>query len=206
MAGLFLLWRASNPAATPTTSEAAGPSLKKTAEVAAGKPSPVSRLRQRLQGRREPGGEGMNEPPPEQTEWEKKVDVVLLADLENPEKGRRLMAMMSELSETARVEVAQEAVNLLPDAGYGPVSELLTNAQTSEAVLSVLMQDVLQRGNELKLPLFLQIARTDQHPLREEAHGILETYLQEDLGNDWPAWERKLAAWLKNSGTFQPSE
>ena len=180
--------------------------MKKTAEVAAAKSSPLSNFRKRLQGRREPGGEGLNEPPPEQAEWEKKVDAVLLADLENPEKGRRLMAMLSELSETARVEVAQEAVNLLPDSGYGAVSELLTNAQTSEAVLSVLMQDVLQRGNELKLPLFLQIARTDQHPLREEARGILETYLQEDFGNNWPVWERKLAAWLKNSGTFQPPE
>ena len=206
MAGLFFLWRTGNSPAGSTVSEITGPSVKKTTEATAGKPSPLSKLRQRQRSRRDPGGEGLNEPAPEQAEWEKKVDAVLLADLENPEKGRRLMAMLPQLTETARVEVVEEAVNLLPDSAYGPVSELLTNAQTSEAVLSVLMQDVLQRGNELKLPLFLQIARTAGHPLREEGHGILETYLKEDYGTDWPKWERMLAAWLKDGGTFQPPE
>lgn len=206
MAGLFLLWRTGDSRGQVSLPGDASPSLANGNDGVSGKIFAASTFRSRRQGKREAGEGGSNDVTPVQAEWEKKVDAVLLADLDNSVKGTRLMSMLPQLTEEARVEVAQEAVNLLPDSDYGPASALLTNAQTSAAVLTVLMQDVLQRGNELKLPLFLQMARTEGHPLRDEAHGILETYLKFDYGTDWPKWERMLTAWLRDSGTFQPPE
>lgn len=141
------------------------------------------------------------EPAPEQAAWEKEVDDILLSETDETQKSERLLAMLPKLDEDAQVEVAQHVVNLVPDEAYAHASQVLTNAMTPEPVLSVLMTDLLNRGNELKLPIILNLARTDKHPLQAESKELLEIYLQEDLGNDWGAWEKSLDNWLKENRT-----
>lgn len=137
---------------------------------------------------------------PDQAAWEKAVDDILLSDNEEAQKSEQLLAMVPNLAEDAQVEVVQHAANLASDDHYGHITQVLINPGTPEAVLSVLMTDLLNRGNELKLPIVLTLARIERHPLQAEARELLEIYLQEDHGNDWNAWESSLQNWLKENG------
>ena len=63
----------------------------------------------------------------------------------------------------------------------------------------MLIVDVLNRPNTLKLPLLLELARDAQHPKAAEAKDLLELYLEEDYGSDWNKWQAKMEQWLKEN-------
>jgi len=128
------------------------------------------------------------------------IDQILLAEqLTETEKAKRLLELLPTFPETMQEEVAQHMCNLMPDEDYGLVAPLLTNGIVAEPILDVVMTDLMSRPNALKLPLLLQMARTDQHPRREEALSVLEIYLEKNLGSDWAAWENVMQAYLKEN-------
>lgn len=75
----------------------------------------------------------------------------------------------------------------------------LTNADLPENVLDVLLDDVLNRPNSLKLPALLEVARSAQHPKAAEAKDFLELFLEEDYGADWDKWQAGMEQWLKEN-------
>jgi hypothetical protein len=95
--------------------------------------------------------------------------------------------------------VVQHLSNLVSDEGYAPLGELLKDATLGEDPLDVLMADVLNRPNSLKLPQLLEVAQTANHPKAEEAKDILSLFLDEDYENDWPKWKEKMTDWLKEN-------
>lgn len=133
------------------------------------------------------------------TDWEEKIDGVLTAAEDETQKARRLLAIFPNLPEDGQVEAAQHISNLLPDEEYTPLAQALTNAALAEAVLDVLMTDVLNRPNELKLQTLLEVARTPNHPKAEEALDVLEVFVDENYGQDWAAWKAAVEKWLKEN-------
>lgn len=131
---------------------------------------------------------------------EMKIDELLLAEnIDETTKATRLLEMLPALPESLQEETAQHICNLMPDEAYGALGPLLTNGVAPEAVLDIVMADLLSRPNALKLPLLLNMARADQHPRSEEARSVLELHLEKDFGTDWTAWETSLQAWLKEN-------
>ncbi len=118
------------------------------------------------------------------TDWEERIDNLLTTDGAEDKKALQMLAMLPNLPEDGQVEAAQHISNLLPDEEYSALSPVLTNAQTAEAVLDVLMTDVLNRPNGVKLNTLLDVARIPNHPKAEEAFDVLEVFL-EDV--DWDA-------------------
>jgi hypothetical protein len=95
------------------------------------------------------------------------------------------------------VEVAQHLSNLVANPDYAPLGQMLTNSSMPEAVLDVLMSDVLNRPNSVKLPLLLSVARNDGHAKASEAKDLLELYLEQDYANNWTQWQARMEQWLK---------
>ena len=87
-------------------------------------------------------------------------------------------------------------VHLLPDQDYGLMRAYLTNTALPEEVQDVLLDDILNRPNRLKLPSLLDVARTAQHPKAAEAKDFLELFLEEDYGEDWDKWQVQVDQWL----------
>ena len=98
------------------------------------------------------------------TAWEDKVDDILGSANADPDKARQMLEMFPQLPADGQEEVARHLSNLVPDQDYGLMRAYLTNASLPEAVLDVLLGDVLNRPNSLKLPALLDVARTPQHP------------------------------------------
>jgi hypothetical protein len=113
------------------------------------------------------------------------------------DKARQMLEMFPQLPADGQEEVARHLSNLVPDRDYGAMRAFLTNASLPAAVLDVLLGDVLNRPNSLKLPALLEVARTPEHPKAGEAKDFLELFLEEDYGNDWEKWQAKMDEWLK---------
>jgi hypothetical protein len=96
-----------------------------------------------------------------------------------------------------RVEALQHAVNLLADEDYAPMGQMLGDPKIPEDEVEILMRDVLNRPDALKLPLLLQVARTGGHVKAGEAREILEVLLGESYGDDWDKWQAGVDELLK---------
>ena len=133
------------------------------------------------------------------TNWEDRLDQILDASNTEADKAKEMLAMFPRLPEDGQVQVAQHLSNLTADEDYGPLGQYLTNSTLSEPVLDVLMADLLNRPNSLKLPLLYEVARQDQNPKSSDARDILELYLDGNYGNDWAQWQAKMSQWLKDN-------
>jgi len=132
--------------------------------------------------------------------WEQRIDGILGDDqIDEAKKADALLAMFPSLPEDGQIEAAQHISNLLPDDRYPAVVPMLTNALTGEHVLEVLLTDLLNRPDALKLPTLLELARTPDHPKAGEARDVLEVYTEENFGTDWPKWEAALQKYLKEN-------
>lgn len=133
------------------------------------------------------------------TNWEDRVDTILGSDADEAEKARQMLEMFPLLPADGQLEVAQHLSNLVTDENYAPLGALLTNAALPEDVLDVLVSDVLNRPNSLKLPVLLDLAQNPQHPKAGEAKDLLELFLEEDYGDNWTAWQSGVQKWLQDN-------
>lgn len=132
-------------------------------------------------------------------DWEDRLDDILGNDDEDKVKTAKLLELLPRMPEEGQEETARHLANLVEDADYAPLGKILTNATFPESVLDVLLQDALNRPNELKMPLLLDVAKEAGHPKAEEAKDLLELFLDEDYGTDWAKWQSAMQKWLKDN-------
>ena len=140
-------------------------------------------------------------PPPALLEpvepWEEKLDSILRSTEPESAKATNLLSLFAKTSGDAQEEVARHLVNLLSDEQFPATVPWLTSTNTPEPVLSVLVNDLLNRPEKLKLPLFLEVARVEGHPNAEEAKSYLEVYVDHDYGTNWDEWAKAIEKHLK---------
>jgi hypothetical protein len=132
-------------------------------------------------------------------DWEETIDAVLHPEGEPGAKAKALLALFPRFPEAGQVDAAQHIANLLADADYEALGRYFVNTNTSIAVQDVIMANLLGRPNSLKLPLLLEAARTPGNAKANDAKELLELYLEKDHGEDWEAWQKNMAEWLKEN-------
>lgn len=140
--------------------------------------------------------------PREMAEWETKIDQVLNSNSDNTEEANRAVAqmlinMLPTFPPEGQAEAASHITNLIDDKEYKRVQSLTTNARLPQEVLDVLVTDLMNREDAVKLPTLFEIAKNPAHPHHEEAQTDLQIFLDEDFGTDWPKWETAMKAYLK---------
>jgi hypothetical protein len=123
------------------------------------------------------------------TNWQERVDSIVGSQLDSTLKADQLLQLYPRLPQDGQIEAAQFASNLIPDTNYNAVGTLLTNAETPEPVLDVLLAGLLTRPDAVKLPYLLQVARDPANSKAEQARLYLQTYLEHDYGNNWSEWQ-----------------
>jgi len=133
--------------------------------------------------------------------WEERLDDILVgsAAISANDKSDAILKLMSSAPDDAQVELTQHLINMTQDDHYDGVSGLLTNAATQTGVATVLMNDLLNRHNGLKLPMLLAIARDENHPLKDQAKDMLELFLQADYSTNWDQWQTAVDTWLQQN-------
>jgi hypothetical protein len=133
------------------------------------------------------------------TDWEDRLDEILGSEAEEAQKADALLGMFPRLPEAGQVDIALHLSNLVEDENYAGFGQYLTNSALSEDVLDVLLSDLLNRPNGIKLPMLIGVARDPRNPKAAEAKDLLELYLEEDYGSDWATWGTKAEEWLKEN-------
>lgn len=133
------------------------------------------------------------------TNWEDKIDDIVGSDDADTNKVKQLFALFPNLPPDGQEEVVQHLSNLVDDEDYAPLGDLLKNAKLPEGVLDELLADVLNRPNNVKLPLLLDVASNSDHAKHDEAKDLLELYLGDDYGSDWGEWGKHLTNWLQQN-------
>lgn len=131
--------------------------------------------------------------------WEQALDDILLGDDDENGKADKILALIPNAPPEAKQELAQHLVNMVQDDHYDGTAQMLTNAATPVEVSDVLMNDLLNRNNGLKLPMLLAIARNPDHPLKDQALDLLGLLTQEDDGTNWDQWNNTVNTWLQNN-------
>jgi hypothetical protein len=129
--------------------------------------------------------------------WHDKLEEILGSTSPDAEKAKQMLEMFPTLPADGQEEVARHLTNLLPDEDYGLMRSYLTNASLPEGVLDILLDDVLNRPNSVKMPALLEVARGARPPKAAEAKDFLKLFLEEDYGSDWDKWQAGIEQWLK---------
>ena len=146
-----------------------------------------------------PGALAAGDPAAGEMDWNDKLDSILGSNDDEALKAEQLLKLWPTLPEDGQVEAMQHISNLLPDEKFSLLTQTLTNAATSEAVLDIILGDALNRPNALKLPSLLEVAKIPGHPKAEEAREILEVFVDHDYGTDWAQWDKAVKDWLKEN-------
>jgi hypothetical protein len=132
-------------------------------------------------------------------DWEDKIEDIIGSDDPDTNKVQQLYALFPKLPPDGQEEAAQHLSNLVDDDEYAPLGEMLKNDKLPEGVLDELLADVLNRPNNLKLPLLLTVASDPNHAKHDEAKDLLELYLGDDYGSDWNSWGQHMTNWMKEN-------
>ena len=110
-----------------------------------------------------------SDPPAPLAEWEIKIDQVLRANADESQTAQMLINLLPTLPTDGQTEAAQHIANLVLDKDYKRILPLVKNPALPEDVLDVFVTDLMNREDEVKLPVLLDIAKIPNHPHHEEA-------------------------------------
>jgi len=134
---------------------------------------------------------------PGSTDWEDRLDNILSAEADNQITVRQLLTSLQSLPAEAQEEYIAHALNLCEDEDYAQVEMVYLATGTPPEVSEEIFNDVLNRPDEIKLPLLAKTMRNPDHPMVGEAREILEMYLDLDEGTTPPAgWEAAVQQYL----------
>lgn len=134
--------------------------------------------------------------------WEMQADEILATPGTDADISRKLLELYPRVPADGQADLALEIATRTADAQHEQLAKLMTNSTTPEEVVEVLLTDLLDRPDAIRLPLLLEIARSKENPKSPDAHELLEALLGEDYGEDWAVWEKKIAEHLAS----HPSE
>lgn len=130
---------------------------------------------------------------------EQRIQHVEQWGLSPTEKAQVYFQMFEKLDADERRRLSHAAVKCVADTNYAMIRLRLLDPTLPKPVLSVFMTDTLKRGNAIKMPTLLELARFEGHPMQAEATDLLRVYLGNSYGRDWTKWEAAMQEWLKQN-------
>lgn len=132
-------------------------------------------------------------------EWKPKMEAILGSNLSAQQKLQNLKELLSKLDEAEAEQAVQELTARVTDEGYAFLKPLAVDPTLPEPVRDEFMVDLMNRPNSVKIPLFLEVARSPDHPDRESAFDTLEAFTGLKYGADWNSWEKGIQVWMKEN-------
>jgi len=133
----------------------------------------------------------------EQTDiWDSQIDAILASQAPDAEIADKLLKLYPQMPTNAQADLFLEITPRVTDENYSKLSGILTNSTTTGEVLDTLLNDLVDRPDKIRLPVFLDVMRTTDNPKSPDAHDLLEAILGEDYGVDWDTWSKKISEWM----------
>lgn len=132
--------------------------------------------------------------------WEERLDSILSGEEDNRNTVRRLLQGFNGLPLEAKTEYMAHALNLCEDDNYGEIEAIYMRADTAAEIREQIFDDVLNRPDEIKLPMMARTMAVPNHPLAGEAKDILTLYLDLDPDSPGPIdWNGRVRSYLQEN-------
>ena len=128
--------------------------------------------------------------------WDKQIDAILESKATDAEIADQLLELYPRVPAEGQADLILEIATRIASENYSKLSNIMTNAASSEEVVETLLTDLIDRPDKIRLPLLLDLARIQENPKSGDAHDLLEVLLGEDYGNNWDQWSKKISEWL----------
>lgn len=86
---------------------------------------------------------------------------------------RRFKALFDKIPDESKEEQVHEALNLLNDGCIDCLASILFDLNEPKDVLEAVYHDIMNRPEEVKMPLVRRVARDERHPMSEDALDVL---------------------------------
>jgi len=109
------------------------------------------------------------------------------------------LAARKDLPEASRLEALEHALHLVDDdEEYAEhMLPLIRRSDLPAALHEAVDHDLYKRNPSTLLRMSLEILKMPLHPLRDNARESLEFFLDEELGNNYAAWQREIERFLR---------
>jgi hypothetical protein len=138
--------------------------------------------------------------------WEAPINALLDSDDENDVVARKLATLAPTLPLEGQVEAIQHMVNLLDDEQYALARNMVLNPGLHPDVSEVLFSDVLDRPNDVKMPVLLALLAQPAHLLAVDARQNLQAYVGRDWGPNSADWAAPVQALLAREAAEEAAE
>lgn len=127
---------------------------------------------------------------------EHQIFYVEKSSLSRWEKAQALFKIYSSIDKEGQRKAAHAAVRYVDDEHFVVVRHQMLDSSLPKQVLSVFLTDTLKRSDAVKMPLLLELAQRDGHPMQGEARQLLSAFLGRDYGLSWDKWQEAMVAYL----------
>lgn len=132
--------------------------------------------------------------------WEEKLNAILSGEDDNRNTVRRLLQGFNRLPLEAQTEYIAHALNLCEDDDYGAMEGIYMRSDSPADVREQIFDDVLNRPDEIKLPMMARTMEAPNHPLAGEAKDILTLHLDVDPDSPGPVdWNGRVRSYLQEN-------
>jgi len=141
-----------------------------------------------------------------QEPWEERLDALLTTETNSAATVRGLTLNFASLPPEAQEEFIAHAVNLCEDEQYSLLEGIYLNNATPAEVKDTIFNDLLNRPDEIKLPLLAKSLANPAHPMTDDSREILEMYLEVEAGSVPPeGWEAAVKKYLATQSASEPA-
>jgi len=139
--------------------------------------------------------------------WENLLDELLTsAGSDTAKTVRGLVGALPKLPLEGQEEFIAHAVNLCEDDQYSLLEGIYLNKAMPDEVKDTIFNDLLNRPDEIKLPLLAKSLANPAHPMTDDSREILEMYLEVEAGSVPPeGWEAAVKKYLAKQRASEPA-
>jgi hypothetical protein len=132
-------------------------------------------------------------------DWQVEMGEALSSSEDTSVVFRNLIALVKKVPTAAQVTLAKHITNLASDDDYKELIPMMRDRTLGSRFHQKIAMDALNRPDEIKLPVMLEVATSDWHPSAEKMRSVLALILKEDPEEDWDRWRQLVAAKLAES-------
>lgn len=136
---------------------------------------------------------------PADHEWEIEVDNILSGD-EEEKVVSQLLSALPRLNGSGQAAAVSHLTNLLGDEDYQPLADVALEQTVGDEALEVIMLDMFNREEEVKLPFFVDLLEKPNHPFHDDAREVLLSVIGHDApDHDREGWDEAITEWLERT-------
>jgi hypothetical protein len=110
--------------------------------------------------------------------WQNEFVAILGSEATDLVKAQQLLDLFPLVPPQTQTDAAMLACDLVPDDRYELLGQYLTNSETDASARSVLIGNLLQRHNSIKIPWLTELSHDNSTSEAAEAAEFLQLFLQ----------------------------